>query len=97
MNRIPRPGDAVDAGVNAIVDFLTSMRIRSVDLVARGDGCDIALRLAQEPESRVRRLVLVTDQPPAQARAAAKPTTFVPLAAAQMPALGTRLVEALRG
>jgi pimeloyl-ACP methyl ester carboxylesterase len=90
------PGDG-DAGGNAILDFLTSMRIRSVDLVARGAGCDTALRLAQEPESRVRRLVLLTDQPPAQARAAARPTTVVPLAAVQMPALAARLVEALKG
>jgi pimeloyl-ACP methyl ester carboxylesterase len=94
----PAPGvDPVTAGTQAISDFITSMRIRSFDLVARGTAGDAALRLAQEPESRVRRLVLLTDQPPAQARAAAKPTTVVPLAAAQMPALATRLIEALKG
>jgi hypothetical protein len=34
------------AGVNALADFLDSMRIRSVDLLARGDGAEIAQALA---------------------------------------------------
>ena len=29
----------------AVTDFVDSMRIRSFDLVARGDGCEVALRL----------------------------------------------------
>ena len=43
----------VDAGVNALADFLDSMRIRSVDLVARGDGAEIAQRLAGLRGARV--------------------------------------------
>jgi pimeloyl-ACP methyl ester carboxylesterase len=90
----PAPGDFMDAGASAVVDFLASMRIRSVDLVARAAGCDIALQLALAPESRVRRLVLITDRPPAQAARAA---TVLPQAGLQMPALGMRLIEALKG
>jgi pimeloyl-ACP methyl ester carboxylesterase len=89
----PAPGaDPVTAGAQAISDFIKSMRIRSFDLVARAAGCEIAQRLAQESQS-VRRLVLVTDRPPAQMARVA----VLPLAAWQMPALGTRLVEALSG
>jgi pimeloyl-ACP methyl ester carboxylesterase len=90
----PAPGDCTDAGASAVVDFLASMRIRSVDLVARAAGCDIALQLAQAPQSRVRRLVLITDRPPAQSVGAA---TILPQAGLQMPALGMRLIEALKG
>jgi pimeloyl-ACP methyl ester carboxylesterase len=50
----------VDSGVNALADFLDSMRIRSVDLVARGDGADIAQRLAKQRGSGVRRVVLLS-------------------------------------
>jgi pimeloyl-ACP methyl ester carboxylesterase len=91
----PAPGvDVIAAGVQAISDFITSMRIRSVDLVARADGCDVALRLAQTPESRVRRLVLLTDRPPGQADLVA---AILPLSGADMAAQGARLIEALSG
>lgn len=49
--------DRVDTGVNALSDFLDSMRIRSVDLVARGDGAEIAQRLAKLRGAGVRRVV----------------------------------------
>jgi pimeloyl-ACP methyl ester carboxylesterase len=87
----PAPGAFTDAGAGAVVDFLASMRIRSVDLVARAAGCDIALKLA--PQSQVRRLVLITDRPPAHATRAA---TVLPQSALQMPALGMRLIEVLK-
>lgn len=55
-------GDArIEAGVNALADFLDSMRIRSVDLVARGDGAEIAQRLAKLRGTGVRRLVLLSE------------------------------------
>jgi pimeloyl-ACP methyl ester carboxylesterase len=92
----PAPDEFITAGAQAITDFVASMRMRSVDLVARAAGCDIALRLAQGPESRVRRLVLVTDRPPTQmAGVAAKVSAILPLTGLQMPALGIRLGEAL--
>jgi pimeloyl-ACP methyl ester carboxylesterase len=54
------PLDRLEAGVNALTDFLDSMRIRSVDLLARGDGADIAQRLAKLRGAGVRRVVLLT-------------------------------------
>ena len=42
----------------------------AIDVVARGSGCDLALRLASAAESAVRRMVLVTDHAPARGRQA---------------------------
>jgi pimeloyl-ACP methyl ester carboxylesterase len=54
----PAPGEAaLDAGVHALEDFLDSMRIRSVDLLTRGDGQEIAQRLAKSRGTGVRRVV----------------------------------------
>jgi pimeloyl-ACP methyl ester carboxylesterase len=50
----------IESGVNALADFLDSMRIRSVDLVARGDGAEIAQRLAQQRGAGVRKVVVVS-------------------------------------
>lgn len=50
----------VDAGVHALADFLDSMRIRSVDILARGDGAEIAQRLAKQRGAGVRRVVVLT-------------------------------------
>jgi pimeloyl-ACP methyl ester carboxylesterase len=86
--------DAVTAGTQAVQDFVQSMRIRSYDLVARGEACDSAQRLAQVPDSGVRRVVLITDQ--LQAAPAARVVATLPMAASQMPALGTRVTQALR-
>lgn len=51
---------SVDAGVNALADFLDSMRIRSVDLLARGDGAEIAQRLAKLRGAGVRKVVALS-------------------------------------
>ena len=50
----------VESGINALADFLDSMRIRSVDLVARGDGAEIAQRLAKQRGAGVRKVVVLT-------------------------------------
>jgi pimeloyl-ACP methyl ester carboxylesterase len=50
----------VEAGVNALADFLDSMRIRSVDLLARGDGAEIAQRLAKQRGTGVRKVVILS-------------------------------------
>lgn len=56
----PAPGvAATDAAVHAAGDFLDSMRIRQVDLIARGHAADAALRLQQQRASTVRRVLLV--------------------------------------
>lgn len=57
----PATGQSLpEAGVNALADFLDSMRIRSVDLLARGDGAEVAQRLAKLRGAGVRRVVLLT-------------------------------------
>lgn len=55
-----RAADRVETGVNALADFLDSMRIRAVDLLARGDGAAIAQRLAALRGAGVRRVVTLT-------------------------------------
>jgi pimeloyl-ACP methyl ester carboxylesterase len=52
--------DRLTSGVNALADFLDSMRIRSVDLLARGDGAEIAQALARQRSSGVRQVVVLT-------------------------------------
>jgi pimeloyl-ACP methyl ester carboxylesterase len=51
---------SVEAGVHALADFLDSMRIRSVDLLARGDGAEIAQRLAKQRGAGVRKVVILS-------------------------------------
>jgi len=52
----PAPGEtAIEAGANALADFLDSMRIRSVDLLTLGEGQEIAQRLAKARGTGVRR------------------------------------------
>jgi pimeloyl-ACP methyl ester carboxylesterase len=59
--------DRLTSGVNALADFLDSMRIRSVDLLARGDGAEIAQALAKQRGTGVRRVVLLNAQEAAAA------------------------------
>ena len=62
----PAPGVvALEAGVNALGDFLDSMRIRQVDLLAQGDGEAIARQFAAARPAQVRRIAL--DNGPADA------------------------------
>lgn len=54
------PGvSGADAAVHAAGDFLDNMRIRQVDLIARGNAADAALLLQQQRASAVRRVLLV--------------------------------------
>lgn len=50
----------IEAGVNALTDFLDSMRIRSVDLLVRGDGAEIAQRLVKLRGAGVRKVVTLS-------------------------------------
>ena len=52
-----------DAGANAIADFLDSMRIRRFDLLASGDGAEVAALLLAQRSAAVRRYALL--DPPA--------------------------------
>jgi len=57
----PAPGEtALDASVNALGDFLDSMRIRSVDLLTRAEGQEIAQRLVRLRGAGVRRVLHLT-------------------------------------
>lgn len=56
----PAPGvPAGDAAVHVACDFLDNMRIRSVDVLARGTSAAAALRLLEQRGSAIRRVVLV--------------------------------------
>jgi pimeloyl-ACP methyl ester carboxylesterase len=67
----PAPGvPATDAAVHAVVDFLDNMRIRQVDLVARGGAATAALRVLEQRADSVRRVVLIGA--PAAQRAGSK-------------------------
>jgi pimeloyl-ACP methyl ester carboxylesterase len=56
----PAPGVApAEAAVHAAGDFLDSMRIRSVDIIARGAAATAALRLLELRPDAVRRVLLV--------------------------------------
>ncbi|MEY4763181.1 MAG: hypothetical protein RLZZ200_3037 [Pseudomonadota bacterium] len=65
----PAPGvAALDAGVHAVADFLDSMRIRRIDLLATGEGCAVARQFAASHGTRLRKLALLAE--PAGARGA---------------------------
>jgi pimeloyl-ACP methyl ester carboxylesterase len=56
----PAPGeDAADAAVNAVGDFVDSMRIRLFDLLVRGAAAPVALKLLEARGSLVRRVVIL--------------------------------------
>jgi pimeloyl-ACP methyl ester carboxylesterase len=55
----PAPGvAAVDAGVAAVTDFLDSMRIRKVDMLALGDGEAVAAGFAALRAPQLRKLAV---------------------------------------
>lgn len=74
----PAPGvAAVEAGVHAVADFLDSMRIRKVDLLATGEGCAVARQFAALHGTRLRKLALVAE-PAAAKDALAHPLLTLP-------------------
>jgi pimeloyl-ACP methyl ester carboxylesterase len=86
----PAPGSpATEAAVHAAADFLDSMRIRSVDVIARGAACTAALQLLEQRGEAVRRVVLI--DAPGNLRGGARVSV---LGAAE--AQASRLIELLR-
>ncbi len=77
-----------DAAVHAACDFLDNMRIRSVDVLARGSGAAAALRLLEQRGASIRRVVLID----AAGTVRSGPKLIVLAAAEATPA---RLVELL--
>lgn len=89
----PAPGTpAADAALHAMVDFIDSMRLRSVDVLARGDAAGPALQLLEQRGATVRRVVLLG--PPAGIRSAPK-VLVLPEQEAAAPELAVRLVALL--
>ena len=78
-----------DAGANAIADFLDSMRIRRIDVLALGDGAEVAAQLLAQRSAAVRRYALL--DPPAVVPAPA-PGLVLPVSAT-----ATQYIERLRG
>lgn len=63
----PSPGvEATTAGVHAAADFIQSMRLRKVDLLATGTGCAVALALSEQLAGGIRRSVLLASSTPAR-------------------------------
>jgi pimeloyl-ACP methyl ester carboxylesterase len=61
----PAPGVLpADAAFQAVEDFTGTMRIRQFDLVAHGEACMVARRLARQLGGAVRRLVLLGEVTP---------------------------------
>lgn len=88
----PAPGvAAVDAAVNVLVDFLDSMRIRSFDLVYRGDALVAVQRLLKTRDGAIRRVVQLGEGPqPGIGR-----VQVLPVARPDAPEVPGRLVEML--
>ncbi|MEN9706008.1 MAG: hypothetical protein RLZZ393_1887 [Pseudomonadota bacterium] len=51
--------EPVEAGAQAVADFLDSMRIRRIDLLALGEGCAVARRFAVLKGPQLRKLALL--------------------------------------
>ncbi len=85
---------AVEAGVHAVGDFLDSMRIRVVDLLALADGAVIARRLAAERPKQVRRVALMSEGA-AAAQALSQPSLLLDAAQAAAPGRNARLIQFL--
>ena len=91
----PAPGvEFVTAGVHAVLDFVDSMRIRRFDLLAREQGCGVALRVLEQRGDAVRRTVLCGGSGAAKSAAGVTSLTLAEADAAPFPA---RLVELLAG
>ena len=83
----------IEAAVLAVEDFVGTMRIRQFDLLARGDSCGAARRLAQQHAGAVRRLVLLGEAGPGATLP--QKSLSLPRSEADSPALATRVVTFL--
>ena len=91
----PAPdGESTEAAAFAIADFLDSMRIRTVDLLALDGGVAVLRRLALERPAGLRRLVLVAE-PGGAAPPASHAALVMTAAAALEPGYTPRLRDFL--
>lgn len=86
--------DATAAAVQAVVDFVTNMRIRRFDLVARAEACAAAMQVLEQRGAQVRRVVLVGSATPVKS---GMQVTSLSLTEADAPDFGARLVQLLAG
>jgi pimeloyl-ACP methyl ester carboxylesterase len=92
----PAPGmSGPDAALAALQDFLDTMRLREVDLVALGDGGTIARRLAASRAKQVRRVALLGEPPGAVGGKPTQSTLVLGIEDAQGPRRNARLAEFL--
>jgi pimeloyl-ACP methyl ester carboxylesterase len=85
----------VEAALAALQDFLDTMRLREVDLMALGDGCLIARRLTALRPKGVRRLVLMGETGSAALPRPAQPTLLLTAEQAAEPGRNARVREFL--
>jgi pimeloyl-ACP methyl ester carboxylesterase len=91
----PAPDVAsVEAGINAVGDFLHSMRIRIADVLAFADGCAIARRLAAAQPGQIRRVALLAEAPGPTGQIA-QPSLILDAAHAAAADRNARLIEFL--
>jgi pimeloyl-ACP methyl ester carboxylesterase len=89
----PAPGEtALDSAVQAIGDFVDSMRIRMFDLIARGAAASVAQRLLEARGQAVRRVVVLG----AEGQRGGPRIAWLSSAEAAIPQLTSRLIELLR-
>jgi pimeloyl-ACP methyl ester carboxylesterase len=87
----------VEAGVQALEDFLDTMRLREVDLLALGDGAVIARRLAAARPRNVRRVVLLAEAGSGAGIPVAQPLLALSRDDAHAPSRNARLAGFLGG
>jgi pimeloyl-ACP methyl ester carboxylesterase len=87
--------DPIEASVQAIEDFLDSMRIRRLDLLAQAEGTLVLRRLAAQRPSQLRRIVLLAEPTGVRAAALPQPALQLSAAEAQAPDRNRRLAEFL--
>ena len=89
----PAPGETtLDAAVQAVGDFLDTMRIRSFDLLVRGVAGPVALKLLETRGPAVRRVVILG----ADSMRGGPKITVLSSAEAASAQLPSRVVELLR-
>jgi pimeloyl-ACP methyl ester carboxylesterase len=86
---------ALDAALAALQDFLDTMRLREVDVLALGDGAQVARLLATQRVRQVRRIVFMSEPRPAQGPSVTQPLLALSQDEAHGPGRNARLAEFL--
>jgi pimeloyl-ACP methyl ester carboxylesterase len=84
----------VEAALAALQDFLDTMRLREVDLLAQAEGCQIARQLATLRPRGVRRVVLLAE-PGSGSQRLAQPSLALTRTEAEAPGRNARVADFL--